>query len=191
MRKRLIIAAAIALGAAGFASAQAPSQNETQQAAKKAKPKAAKVWTDDNIGSVRSASDDYIIEQQNEKQAEQQAAAKKAADQKAAAADASAPVTWPKPKSIEEADQMISQKQQFLSSEQDTLKELQNQVNDPTVTGFERTRVEWRLKSHTVTAQQARDAVKQLEDDKKELEKKEAADKNGGSTSGSSGSNQN
>ncbi|HEV2206521.1 MAG TPA: hypothetical protein VGR36_08275 [Candidatus Acidoferrales bacterium] len=190
MRKRLIVTAVILFGAAGIAAAQAPSQNESQEPAKQAKPKPAKVWTDDNIGSVRSASDDYIIEQQKEKQAEQQTAAKQAADQKAAAADASAPPTWPKPKSIQEADQMISQKQQFLSSEQNTLKELQNQVNDPTVTGFERTRVEWRLKSHTVTAQQARDAVKQLEDDKKELEKKEAADKNSGSGD-NSGSNQN
>lgn len=185
MRKRLTVAGVILLGAAGLASAQTPTQNNSQQPAKKAK--VTKVWTDDNIGSVRSASDDYIIEQQNEKQAEQQADAKQAADAKAAAA----PPTWPKPKSIQEADQMISQKQQFLSSEQDTLKQLQNQANDPTVTGFERTRVEWRLKSHTVTAQQARDAVKQLEDDKKELEKKEAADKSGGSTSGSSGSTQN
>lgn len=188
MRKRLLFAAVILLGTAGLAAAQTPSQNESQQPAKKAKP--AKVWTDDNIGSVRSASDDYIIEQQNEKQAEQQAAAKQATDQKAAAADASAPTTWPKPKSIQEADQMISQKQQFLSSEQDTLKQLQSQVNDPTVTGFERTRVEWRLKSHTVTAQQARDAVKQLEDDKKELEKKEAEKKDSGS-SDNSGSTQN
>lgn len=181
MKKRLTFAAVILFGAAGLASAQTPSQNNSQQPPKKAK--AAKVWTDDNIGSVRTAADDYEIQQQQEQEAQQQAAAKQAADQKAAAA----PPTWPKPKTIQEADQMIAQKQHFLTSEQGMVQELQKQLQDPTVTGFQRTRVEWRLKSHTVTSQQARDAVNQLEQDKKDLEKKTAADKK--SASGDTASN--
>lgn len=181
MKKRLLFSTVILIGLAlaGGAWGQAPSQADSQSPAKT--KKAPKVWTDDNIGSVRTPADDYMVEQQNEKDAQQQAAAKQAADQKAAAAAATAPA-WPQPKTVQEADQMLAQKQHFLSSEQGMVQELQKQLNDPTVNGFQRTRLEWRLKSHTVTMQDAKTNVQQLESEKEALEKKAAADKNSASS---------
>lgn len=181
MRKRLTMAMLILFGAAGFASAQTLPQTDSQPPAKT--KKAAKVWTDDNIGSVRTAADDYMIEQQKEQEV-QQAATEQEAVQKAAAAKADAAPTWPQPKTVDQADQMIAQKQHFLSSEQSMVQELQKEVNDPAVTGFERTRIEWRLKSHSVTVQDTKTDVSQLEADKKALEKK-AATKKGADATGS------
>ena len=151
---------------------QAPAQQSQSAPAKTApvKPAAKKtvVWTDDNIGSVRSSADSYQIAREQQAEA-QKAAAKQGASNQTAAADSTGP------KTIEQADTMIAAKSHDLAGEQDYLKTLQKKVNDPTITGLEKKRLEWRLQSHTATTQTLQSEIKQLQSDKDALAKKQAA----------------
>jgi hypothetical protein len=182
MIRTAVIFAALAAAASG-AFAQAPSQEQKtpEQTAQKAKK--PKVWTDDNIDSLRSPSDDYLIQRQRE--SEEQAAAKKAASQTAPAGP-----TGQRPATVQQADTMIAQKQQLLASQREYLQQLQKLVSDPATTGLEKTRLEWRLKSYTATTQQTQADVAQLQAQKEALAKK-AADKGSGDGSANNGSGSN
>lgn len=189
MDKRLIFAAVI-LSTAGLAASSAFAQDTAQTAPQQnaQATKKPKVWTDDNIDSVRTPSDVYQMQEKKEKDAQQQAAA---AAKQAASQDAStAAPLGPRPKTVQQADSMIAQKKQFLTSEQDVLKQVQAQLNDPNVTGLERTRLEWRLKSHGYTAQSTQSQLTQLEKDREALAKKAQKGSADNSSSSSSSSNQ-
>jgi hypothetical protein len=178
IRAAVIFAALAAVGSGAFAQAPSQEQRTSEQRAQKAKK--PRVWTDDNIDSVRSPSDDYLIQRQ--KESVEQAAAKQSASQTAAAGP-----TGQKPTTVQQADGMIAQKQQLLASQHEYLGQLQKQVSDPTTTGLEKTRLEWRLKSYTATTQQTQADITQLQAQKDALEKKAAAQN--GSANDGSGSN--
>lgn len=171
---RITIMAAIAapLAASAQQVPQTPAQQSQSAPAKTApvKPAAKKtvVWTDDNIGSVRSSADSYQIAQEQQAEA-QKNSAKQGASNQTAAADSTGP------KTIDQADSMIAAKSHDLAGEQDYLKTLQKKVNDPTITGVEKKRLEWRLQSHTATTQTLQSEIKQLQADKDALAKKQAA----------------
>lgn len=186
MEKRLIFAA-IVLSTAALAGPSAFGQDATRTASQQnaQATKKPKVWTDDNIDSVRTPSDVYQAQEQKEKEAQQQAAAAKqaaAASQSQAAPESLGQL--PHPKTVHEADTIIAQKKQLLASQQDYLKQVQQQLNDPSVTGLDRTRLEWRLKSHTITAQNTQSQVTQLEAQREALAKK-ADNSSSGNSSGS------
>lgn len=170
---RISILAALALPPTAFAqqsssSSAAPGPQQKSAPVKPAAGKKAVVWTDDNIGSVRSTADNYQMAQAQEKAA-QQDAAKQAGKNQPAAADSSGP------KTVQEADSMIAAKSHDLAGEQEYLKNLQKNVNNPAITGTDKKRLEWRLQSHTVTAQTLQSDIKQLQADKDALAKKQAA----------------
>jgi len=179
MKSFLRISTVAALALPLIASAQqAPQTPPAQQAqansaaakttpAKPAPAKKAVVWNDDNIGSVRSSADTYQIAQAQQEEAQKAAAKQGDANQPPANSSA--------PKTAEQLDSMIASKSHDLAGEQDYLKNLQKQVSDPTVTGTDRQRLEWRLKSHTVTEQTLQSDIKQLQADKDALAKKQAA----------------
>lgn len=167
---RILLLASFILAGVVLAHAQQPSQSAApqKQQAKPAPAKAAKVWTDDDLTSLRSPADDYQMQQQEEKRA-----------QAATAQESSKPVADPSmPKTVQEADSMIADKSRYLTSEQDYLQRLQKQLKDTAPTGIEKERLEWRLKSHTVTTQTLQSQIKQLEADKAALAKKTAASGN-------------
>lgn len=180
---RVPLLVSFVLAGALLAHAQQSSQLPASQnhQAKPAPPKAApakpaaKVWSDDDLSSLRSPADNYQIEQANEKEA-QKAAGQGAAKQ--------TPVADPSmPKTVQEADSMIADKSRFLTSEQDYLQRLQTEVKDTSATGLEKQRLEWRLQSHTATAQTLQSQIKQLQADRDALAKKApAASSNGPST---------
>jgi hypothetical protein len=175
---RILLLVSFVLAGVLLAHAQQPSQSAAPQKqqerpapakAAPAKP-AAKVWTDDDLTSLRSPADDYQMQQEEEKKA-----------QAAAAQASSKPVADPSmPKTVQEADSMIADKSRYLTSEQDYLQRLQQKLKDTSVTGIEKERLEWRLKSHTATTQTLQSQIKQLEADKAALAKKTAS---GNSTS--------
>ena len=178
---RILLLASFILAGVVLADAQQPSQAPAAQKqhakpvpaktvpanAAPAKP-AAKVWTDDDLSSLRSPSDDYLIEQTKEKEAQKAAAQQTASTQ-------IAPVDGSKPKTVQQADSMIAGKQRTLSSEQNYLQRLQKQLKDTSATGLEKERLEWRFKSHTDTAQTLQSQVKQLQADRDALAKKSPA----------------
>ena len=174
LRISMMAALAAPLAASAQQAPQTPAQpSQAKSAPAKTAPvkpaaKKAVVWTDDNIGSVRSSADSYRIAQAQEAEG-QKAAPKQSASNQTAAADSTGP------KTIDQADSMIAAKSHDLAGEQEYVKTLQKQVNDPTVTGTERKRIEWRLQSHTATTQNLQSEIKQLEADKDALAKKQAA----------------
>ena len=125
-------AAVVAQQASQGSSAQA-SQQTTTSADKKAKPAAAKaprVWTEDDIASVRTPADDYMDVQRTQEQEAAEAAAE-AAKQKHTAANAPkapAPPLLSNPKSAEDADKMIAWEQRDIDSQQKYLDQLQRQI---------------------------------------------------------------
>lgn len=146
---------------------QANSATTKTAPAKPAPAKKAVVWNDDNIGSIRSSADNYQMAQAQQEEAQKAAAAKQGATNQPAANSSG--------KTAEQLDSMIASKSHELAGEQDYLKNLQKQVNDPTVTGTDRQRLEWRLKSHSVTEQTLQSDIKQLQADKDALAKKQGA----------------
>ncbi|MDE3110438.1 MAG: hypothetical protein KGL02_10920 [Acidobacteriota bacterium] len=187
MAKPLILAIALVAGAAlaiTGARAQDAAQPANQSQAQSPAPQKPKVWTDDNIDSVRTPSDDYQIQQQQEqaqKQQAQQAAAQQAAAQAAQAAG-------PAPKTVKQADSMIAAKKQALVDQQQYLQSLQKDLNNPNNSDLDRTRLDWRMKSHTASEQQTQGQLKQLEEQRAALAKKEATDKGSAGGSGNSSS---
>lgn len=182
MGKSTILAVALFAGVAlaitgARAQDAAPPPNQSQ--AQAPAPKKAKVWTDDNIGSVRTPADDYQIQQQL--QHEQQQQAQQAAAQQAAAQTAQ--TAGPAPKNVKQADSMIAAKKQALADQQQYLQRVQKDLNNPNNSDLDRTRLDWRMKSHTASEQQTQAQLKQLEEERAALAKKEAAEK--GSASGS------
>ena len=175
---RVIIAAAVVSGAPLTATAQQQASQASapqKQEAKPATAKTAKVWSDDDLSSLRSPSDNYRIEQAREKEA-QKAAAQQGAPMPTAAVDGS------KPKTVQQADGMIADKQRTFASEQEYLQRVKKQANDPSVSGLEKERLEWRLESHTATAQHLASEIKQLQADRDALAKKPAASSNAPAT---------
>ncbi len=176
-----VLTAVALLGTNAFG--QAPAQNTPQIAAKQpaqAAAKKPKVWTDDNIDSVRTPADDYQIQQQQQQQA-QQAAAEKAAAQAAAPAGSV-------PKTVKQADGMITAKKSELANQQQYLQRLQKDASNPNNSDLDKMRLDWRLKSHTASEQQTQAQLKQLEDEKAALAKKEAAEAASKKKSSDSGS---
>jgi hypothetical protein len=173
MGSRMIHAAVVfaALGAVGLsASAQAPSQGQEKPEQTAQKAKKTKVWTDDNIDSLRSPSDTYQMQEEQERNAQ------KTAKQAASTGTTSVPA-GSQPKTVQQADSMIAEKQTLLASQKDYLQRLQKQVSDPETKGLEKTRLEWRLKSYTATTQHTQADLAQLQAEKDALAKKAAAEK--------------
>src|SRR6185437_3151248 len=170
---RVIVTAAVVSGASLTATAQQQTSQTSAPQKQEAKPtpaKAAKVWSDDDLSSLRSPSDNYQMEQAKEKAAAQQAPTQ------TAVVDAS------KPKTVQQADGMIADKQRTFASEQSYLQQVQRQANDPSVSGLEKKRLEWRLESHTATAQHLASEIKELQADRDALAKKAAAGSNAPAT---------
>lgn len=170
---------------------QAPAQKEQAKASSAPKvaplkPAPAKpvVWTDDNIGGVRTSSDNYMIDQQRAQEAAKAAAQQKAATDAKSAQDQSGTFPVAQVKTAQEADAAIAKKQTDLANEQDYIKHVQIELSQ-NPTGVEKQRLEWRLKSRSMTVQTLQSQIKELQDEKGALAKKPAPS---ASTSSSSSS---
>jgi short subunit dehydrogenase-like uncharacterized protein len=185
MKKRSILAIALFAGLA-ITGTIAPAQDAAQSASG-AQPqtqsaKKPKVWTDDNIASIRTPADNFEIQQEQEEEAQRAQAAKAAAQ----AAEAAGPA----PKTVQQADSMIAAKKQQLVDQQQYLQRLQKDVNNPNNSSLDQLRLNWRMKSHTASEQQTQAQLKQLEDQKAALAKaaaEAAKNKKKSSDSGDSG----
>jgi hypothetical protein len=163
------IFAAVALtGTSALAQKTVPPTPEPQ--AQSQAPQKTKVWTNDNIDSLRTPADDYEIQEAQKRQAQQAAAAKAAAESKAQAAAALGPA----PKSVKQADSMIASKKRDLAEQQQYLQRVRKDASNPNNSSLDQLRLNWRLKSHTISAEQTAAQLKQLEKDKAALAKKEA-----------------
>lgn len=164
------IVAAIALaGPSAFAQDQDASQPAPATAAQAKSAKKPKVWTDDNIDSVRKPSDLY------EEQEAQKAAADQAAKEKADALAKlpSPPAGFIKPTTAEQVKQLLTKAQSDLKDQQDYVQQTQKELataTDPS----DKERLQWRIKSRTEIISRMQDNIAALEKDRATLEKTSA-----------------
>ena len=176
--------AALALGGSGSPIfAQDSSQMAyTESSGKPAKPapkKPHKVWTDDDVASVKTAADRY----QDQKQAADEAAAASAAaaakqqsvatsEKKVGAAEA-----LTNPKSPEDADRMIAWEQRDMDAQQEFVEKVRAQLAQSS-TPEEREQLQQKLQERLQILEEVKKEHAALLSQKKALQKKAAAGAN-------------
>ena len=117
-----------------LASAAAAQQTPPPSQAEPAKPKAKKVWTNEDMGSVRKPEDEYADQKAAEADKAKQELAKAAADQKGPAKPAEKKPKDYLPKTAEEAQQRLAAKQYEIGQQYDAVdlvKKEQEQATSP------------------------------------------------------------
>lgn len=138
-----------------------PAQKPAQQTQS---GKNGKLWTDDNIDSVRSPDEIYLKEQEaaKEKLEAEQEAAKKLSALKGCSGG-------PTVKSIQQADEMIAQDKQDLKAQKDYIKQIEDELaNDPNA---DKERLEWRIESRSGTAARIEEEITSLQKQRDALAK--------------------
>ena len=183
-----LVLALCPLGAKAQQASQSSTGQTTQQAAQKpeqkAKPapaKTAKVWTEDDISSVRTPADDYMDVERAQTQAAAGAAADAAAKQKQTAAtnapQKGAPTALSNPKTTDDADKMIAWEQRDIDSQQEYLQKLQNQL--ATAPDDQKAHIQAWIDQEIKTIADTKKEQAGLAAQKKDLEKKAASASNG------------
>lgn len=116
-------------------TSQSQQSSQTQQGAEaqpnaqpgQPEPKKKKVWTNDDVVSLRTPADNYLVEKDAQEAAAAQAAAKEAADSKL---PKEADPTIKLPPSIEETQKLVKDKEQQLNDEQSALERLIRELPD-------------------------------------------------------------
>lgn len=153
------------------------SQQSTASPDQKAKPapaKSPKVWTEDDISSVRTLADDY----QDQTRAQAAAPTETANQPKPAAANAAKPDQPPmlsNPKSVESADKMIAWEQRDIDSQQEYLQKLQKELED--APPEQKAHLQGWIAQEIKTIADTRKEMEGLQSQKSELEKKAASSK--------------
>jgi hypothetical protein len=154
------------------------TQQAVQKPDQKAKPvpaKSSRVWTEDDISSVRTPADDY----QDQIRAQDAAAAAAANQPKPAAtkpAQKGAPAALSNPKTADDADKMIAWEQRDIDSQQEYLEELQRQLEG--APPDQKAHIQEWIDHETKVIADAKKEQAGLAEHKKDLEKK-AAPSNG------------
>jgi hypothetical protein len=168
-----ILASAAALGITAAAYAQSDPQKKTPPV-KHAKPapKPHKVWTDDEVGSLRSPADAYLGAKYSQ--------ADGAADSKEAAAVKPKPhVAAPalsNPKTVDDADKMIAWEKRDVDAQTEYVERLKNQIEEAPQEDKERLKKV--LQERIQILADTRGEMETLVQQKKELQKKAATDSN-------------
>jgi hypothetical protein len=132
----IVVFAAGFAAAPGLASAQdsAPSSQPAASEKSESKPgpqKVHKVWTNDDLGSVRSPADTYTAEKEARAYITPPAAKPASSDDKPAPATphSGGPPALSNPKSVTEADSMIAWEGRDIEAQQGTIAQLQKQLD--------------------------------------------------------------
>jgi hypothetical protein len=160
----MVLAAAVAVGFAAAAQAQGDSQKPAS--------KSRKVWTNDDLGSVRRPADIYVdakYTQAAETDGSKQSAAAKPAKHVAAPALSN-------PKTVEDADKMIAWEKRDVDAQTEFVEKLKKQIDEAPQEDKER--LKKLLQERTQILADTRAEMETLVGQKKELQKKPAADGN-------------
>lgn len=177
-----IILALCPLGANGQQASQSSTSATNPQTAQKSpeKPKPAakspRVWTEDDISSVRTPADDYM----DVVRAQTASAAATANQPKPAATNAAKPDQPPllsNPKSVDSADKMIAWEQRDIDSQQEYLQKLQSQL--ATAPDDQKAHIQAWIDQEIKTIADTKKEQAGLVAQKKDLEKKAAAASDG------------
>jgi len=169
----VILVSAAALGLSAPAFAQGDSQKKTPPAKQaKAAPKPHKVWTNDDVSSVRSPADAYMDTKYS------QAAGTADSEQPAAAKPkphAGAPMLS-NPKTVDDADKMIAWEKRDVDAQTEYVERLKKQIEEAPQEDKER--LKKILQERIQILADTRGEMETLVQQKKELQKKPAANSN-------------
>jgi hypothetical protein len=170
---RMVLAAAVAVGFSAAAQAQGDSQKPAARAERqKPASKSHKVWTNDDLGSVRAPADIYVdakYTQAAETDGSKQSAAAKPAKHVAAPALSN-------PKTVEDADKMIAWEKRDVDAQTEFVEKLKKQIDEAPQEDKER--LKKLLQERTQILADTRAEMETLVGQKKELQKKPAAESN-------------
>jgi hypothetical protein len=182
MKKQLFLSAAcvtLILAASGSSlwaqdSSQVAYASEAEGKAAKTPPKKApKVWTEDNLGSVRTASDNYLDQKAA---AEAAAAAKTAVKQEQTATPkptVGGKAALANPKSSADADKMIAWEERDLDAQQEFVNKLRTDLQ--TASPEEKERIQKQIDKRLQIIEEVKQERNSLLSQKKAMEKKAAA----------------
>ncbi len=172
---RALVACVAILGLPLGAYAQAEPQKPAQPAQKKPATKTRKVWTNEEVGSLRTPADDYLeVKQAQDEAAAKQAAASQQPQQPVPAKSANAPhpPLLSNPKNLEDADKMIAWEQRDIDAQTEDLARLRKQLEEAPASDKER--VQKLVEQHTRILDETRKEQEGLKTRRKALEKKPA-----------------
>ena len=175
------VCAALLFGAAGSSvCAQDASQMayspEMEAKARKAPPKKPhKVWTEDNVTSLRTPADTYLDEKNAAAEATAAAAGKQEKTSKPQA-PSSAPPALSNPKSTADADRMIAWEERDIAAQQENVERLRTQLQE--APPEDRDGLQKVLAEKMYIIEQVKKERDDLLKQKKSLEKKTAAGTN-------------
>ena len=163
---------------ASQSSTSATNPQTTQKSPEKPKPaaKSTKVWTEDDISSVRTPADDYM----DVVRAQTAASAAAANQPKPAGTNAAKPDQPPllsNPKTVDSADKMIAWEQRDIDSQQEYLQKLQSQL--ATAPDDQKAHIQAWIDQEIKTIADTKKEQAGLVAQKKDLEKKAAAASDG------------
>src|SRR6266849_4808899 len=171
-----ILASAAALGFSAPAFAQSDSHKKTPPAKQtKPAPKPHKVWTDDEVGSLRSPADAYAeaSERQNTQAggAQEPGTANQTSTSKQAQKGVPPPILT-NPKSFEDADKMIAWENRDIAAQEEFLDRLKQQIAE--APADQKERLAKLLAQRTQVLANTRNELKNLQTKKRELAKPSA-----------------
>lgn len=177
MRNRVLLhtvaAVALMLGLSLAVRAQSDTQNPAPQTEQKPAAKPHKVWTSDDLGTLRSPADVYLKSEQK-KADEEAAAAKQAADKKQAASATPAkkvnPPRLSNPKTPQAAEDMIAWEDRDIQSQTEYIAQLRQQLAEAAPEG--KARFEKLIQEHERLLVETRQERDGLVAQKQALEKK-------------------
>jgi hypothetical protein len=171
----MVLAVTVATGFSAAARSQGDSQNPrptTKRQKPASKSHAHKVWTNDDISSVRSRTDIHV-------DATYTQAAGTAASQQPAAAKPEQHVLAPllsNPKTVDDADKMIAWEKRDVDSQTEYVELLKKQIDEAPQEDKER--LKKLLQERIQILADTRSEMEKLVEQKKELQKKPAANSN-------------
>jgi len=166
-----ILASAAILGLSSAALAQSDSQKRTTPAKQdKPAPKVHKVWTNDEVGTLRTPADAYA--EAKDRQAGQGAASQQpdAGNQTSASKQPQKgvpPPTLTNPKSLADADKMIAWENPDIAAQEEVLEKLKQDIEQ--ATADQKERLTKLLQQRTQVLANTRNELRNLETKKKEL----------------------
>jgi hypothetical protein len=171
----MVLSATVAVGFSAAARAQGDSQKPVPRAAQKKpalKSNSHKVWTNDDVSSVRSPADSYVDAKYT------QAAGTDGSKQPAAAKPAKhvAAPALSNPKSVDDADKMIAWEKRDVDAQTEYVELVKKQIEEAPPEDKERLKKV--LQERIQILADTRGEMETLGQQKKELQKKPAADSN-------------
>jgi hypothetical protein len=136
-------------------------------------PKKHRVWTDDEVSTLRTPEDDYVEQKQAAEAATAAAAAAEMAKSKPKSEKAAAPPRLSNPKSPEDADRMIAWENSDVEAQQEYVDNLRTQLEQ--ASPEQREQLEKRLTQRMQIVEDTKKERDALAAQKKELEKKAAS----------------